>query len=41
MAQRTEACPPGADPPIEAIKTEPGAQQVDLLLSRIEHGIFA
>lgn len=27
--------------PLEAIKTEPGAQQVDLLLSRIEHGIFA
>jgi putative toxin-antitoxin system antitoxin component (TIGR02293 family) len=27
--------------PLEAIKTEPGAQQVDLLLGRIEHGIFA
>jgi putative toxin-antitoxin system antitoxin component (TIGR02293 family) len=27
--------------PIEAIKTEPGVQQVDLLLGRIEQGIFA
>jgi putative toxin-antitoxin system antitoxin component (TIGR02293 family) len=27
--------------PIEALKTEPGAQQVDLLLGRIEQGIFA
>ena len=27
--------------PLEAIKTEPGVQQVDLLLGRIEHGIFA
>lgn len=27
--------------PLEAIETEPGVQQVDLLLGRIEHGIFA
>lgn len=27
--------------PLEAVKTEPGVQQVDLLLGRIEHGIFA
>lgn len=27
--------------PIETIKTEPGVQQVDLLLGRIEQGIFA
>lgn len=27
--------------PLEVIKTEPGVQQVDLLLGRIEHGIFA
>lgn len=27
--------------PLEAIKTEPGVQQVDLLLGRIEQGIFA
>lgn len=27
--------------PLEAIKTEPGVRQVDLLLGRIEHGIFA
>lgn len=27
--------------PLEAIKTEPGVQQVDVLLGRIEHGIFA
>jgi putative toxin-antitoxin system antitoxin component (TIGR02293 family) len=27
--------------PIEAIQTEPGVQQVDLLLGRIEQGIFA
>lgn len=31
----------GGETPLEAIKTEPGVQQVDLLLSRIEHGIFA
>lgn len=27
--------------PLEALKTEPGVRQVDLLLGRIEHGIFA
>lgn len=27
--------------PIEAIKTEPGVQQIDLLLGRIDQGIFA
>lgn len=27
--------------PLEVIKTEPGVQQVDLLLGRIEQGIFA
>ena len=27
--------------PLEAIQTEPGVQQVDVLLGRIEHGIFA
>ncbi|MBD2305652.1 DUF2384 domain-containing protein [Chroococcidiopsis sp. FACHB-1243] len=27
--------------PLKAIETEPGVRQVDLLLGRIEHGIFA
>lgn len=31
----------GGQTPLEAIKTEPGVRQVDLLLGRIEHGIFA
>ena len=27
--------------PLEVISTEPGVQQVDIMLGRIEHGIFA
>lgn len=27
--------------PLEAQRTEPGVQQVDLVLGRIDHGIFA
>lgn len=31
----------GGRTPLEMLASEPGAEQVDLMLSRIEHGIFA